>query len=91
MKVTTPGGGGGAVSSVSGRTGDVTLTKTDVGLANADNTSDANKPVSTATTTALAGKADYLLASGASAIRFIGYGTSLPGTATNGDVFLLVP
>ncbi|MEO5627488.1 MAG: hypothetical protein ABIQ89_01210 [Candidatus Saccharimonadales bacterium] len=32
---------------------DVTVTKGDVGLGNADNTSDANKPVSTATTTAL--------------------------------------
>lgn len=36
------------VLSVAGRTGAVTLTKTDVGLANVDNTSDANKPVSTA-------------------------------------------
>ncbi len=50
------GGGGGAVSSVAGRTGDVTLTKSDVGLANVDNTSDASKPVSTATQTALNGK-----------------------------------
>lgn len=43
----------GAVDSVAGRTGVVTLTSTDVGLANASNTSDANKPVSTATQTAL--------------------------------------
>jgi hypothetical protein len=34
------------------------LTKSDVGLANVDNTSDANKPVSTATQTALNGKAN---------------------------------
>ena len=34
------------------------LTKSDVGLANVDNTSDANKPVSTATQTALNGKID---------------------------------
>lgn len=33
--------------------GDVTVTKGDVGLGNADNTSDVNKPVSTATQTAL--------------------------------------
>jgi hypothetical protein len=46
-----------AVSSVAGRTGAVVLTKTDVGLANVDNTSDAAKPLSTASTTALAGKA----------------------------------
>jgi hypothetical protein len=43
----------GAVASVAGRTGVVVLAKTDVGLSNADNTSDANKPVSTATQTAL--------------------------------------
>lgn len=41
------------VSSVAGRAGEVTLTKSDVGLSNADNTSDLNKPVSTATQTAL--------------------------------------
>ena len=35
-----------------------TLTKSDVGLANVDNTSDANKPVSTAVQTALNGKQD---------------------------------
>lgn len=37
---------GGDVASVAGRTGAVVLTKTDVGLTNVDNTSDANKPVS---------------------------------------------
>ena len=42
-----------AVATVAGRTGNVVLTKSDVGLANVDNTSDANKPVSTATQTAL--------------------------------------
>lgn len=35
-----------------------TLAKGDVGLGNVDNTSDANKPISTATQTALDGKAD---------------------------------
>ena len=45
------------VQSVAGRTGIVTLTKSDVGLDNVDNTSDANKPVSTAQQTALNGKA----------------------------------
>lgn len=49
---------GSAVQSFNGRTGVVTpqtgdYTKTNVGLANVDNTSDANKPVSTATQTAL--------------------------------------
>ena len=45
------------VQSVAGRTGTVTLAKADVGLGNVDNTSDANKPVSTATQTALDTKA----------------------------------
>jgi hypothetical protein len=45
-----------AVASVNGYTGAVTLAKADVGLGNVDNTSDANKPVSSATSTALAGK-----------------------------------
>jgi hypothetical protein len=37
---------------------DLALTKSDVGLANVDNTSDANKPISTATQTALNTKVD---------------------------------
>lgn len=45
------------VSSINGESGVVTLDKTDVGLANVDNTSDAAKPISTATSTALALKA----------------------------------
>ena len=44
------------VTSVNTRTGEVTLIKSDVGLGNVDNTSDANKPISTATQTALDGK-----------------------------------
>lgn len=36
------------ILSVNGKTGVVVLTKTDVGLSNIDNTSDVNKPVSTA-------------------------------------------
>lgn len=46
------------VQSVAGRTGAVTLANGDVGLGNVDNTSDANKPVSTAQQTALNGKAN---------------------------------
>lgn len=41
-------GGGGAVDSVNGQTGTVVLTKSNIGLGNVNNTSDANKPVSTA-------------------------------------------
>lgn len=46
------------VTSVAGRTGEVTLTKTDVGLDQVDNTSDLNKPISTATQGALDLKAN---------------------------------
>jgi hypothetical protein len=56
----TGGTGGGAVSSVAGRTGAVTLTKGDVGLSQVDNTSDVNKPVSADVTALLAVKADLV-------------------------------
>lgn len=46
------------VTSVASKTGDVTLAKGDVGLGNVDNTSDTSKPVSSATQTALNGKAN---------------------------------
>lgn len=45
------------VQSVNGQTGVVTLSKSDIGLGNLDNTSDVNKPLSTADTNALALKA----------------------------------
>jgi hypothetical protein len=45
------------VTSVAGKTGTVTLSKSDVGLGNVNNTTDAAKPVSTATQTALNAKA----------------------------------
>lgn len=54
----------GAVTGVKGnsessyRTGNVNITKANIGLGNVDNTSDANKPISTATQTALDAKAD---------------------------------
>ena len=61
------------VSTVNGRTGAVVLDKTDVGLANVDNTSDATKPVSTAQQTALDGKqpldADLTAIAGLSAVN----------------------
>lgn len=47
----------GGVASVNGQTGAVTLGKADIGLGNVDNTSDVNKPVSTAQQTALDAKA----------------------------------
>lgn len=57
-------GGAGIVTGIKGssesdyRTGNVILTKANIGLGNVDNTSDANKPISTATQTALNSKAD---------------------------------
>ena len=56
----------GAVSSVAGRTGNVVLTKEDVGLENVDNTSDANKPLSAASQYALDQKVDKVLNKGLS-------------------------
>lgn len=46
------------VQSVNGEIGDVVLDKADIGIPNVDNTSDANKPVSTAQQTALDLKAN---------------------------------
>lgn len=43
----------GGVTSVNGQTGAVVIDKADVGLSNVDNTSDVNKPVSTAQTAAI--------------------------------------
>ena len=50
-----------AVDSVAGKTGAVSLVKWDVGLGNVDNTSDADKPISTATQSALDAKQDTLV------------------------------
>jgi hypothetical protein len=58
-EILTPTGTG--VQTVNGVAGpDVVLTKTNINLANVDNTSDAGKPISTATATALTGKEDKL-------------------------------
>ena len=50
-----------AYETASGLWKNTTLTKSDVGLANVDNTSDANKPISSATQTALDGKQSVAL------------------------------
>lgn len=65
-RLPTPGSDSGVWGSILndflsvGHNADGTLkvTKADVGLSNVDNTSDANKPISTATQTALDAKAD---------------------------------
>lgn len=63
------------VQSVAGKTGTVTLIKGDVGLGNVDNTSDANKPISSATQTALNLKQDALTDTGVT-----------PGAYTNANI-----
>jgi hypothetical protein len=74
----------GAVDSVAGKTGVVTLTKADVGLSNVDNTTDLAKPISTATQTALNTKlgttANAASATKLATARTIG-GVSFNGTA----------
>ena len=52
------GAGKGSVISVNNMTGEVVLTKSNIGLGNVDNTSDKNKPVSTAQQAALDLKVD---------------------------------
>ena len=61
------------VQSVNGYVGIVVLGKADVGLGNVDNTSDANKPISGPTQTALDGKVDEV------ATANIAYGTKTGG------------
>ena len=58
------------VTSVAGKTGAVTLNKSDVGLGNVNNTSDANKPVSNATQNALNLKVDKVAGKGLSTNDF---------------------
>lgn len=68
------------VSSVAGKIGAVTLVKGDVGLGNVDNTSDANKPVSTAQQTALDGKVN--------GTTRITVGTTAPSSPAAGDLWV---
>lgn len=77
---------GGAVSSVNTKTGTVVLTKADVGLGVVDNTTDLNKPISTATQAALNGK----VATSSPNMR-LDYGTALPAAGTPGRFFIVVP
>lgn len=61
------------------------VSKTDVGLGNVDNTSDANKPISTATQTALDSKLDDTQFSGLSKITV---GTTAPTSPAVGDLWV---
>jgi hypothetical protein len=54
------------VQTVNGKTGTISISATDLGLGNVQNTSDANKPVSTATQTELDKKVDKVTGKGLS-------------------------
>ena len=76
-----------AVQSVNGQTGVVNLTKSDVGLGNVDNTSDLNKPISTATQTALGLKEN--VANKQNSLAIDGTGTKYPTVdAVNNELAL---
>jgi hypothetical protein len=66
----------GFVQSVAGRTGAVTLAKGDVGLGNVDNTSDLNKPISSATQTELDGKVSTSDARIVNSMRVVSHGAT---------------
>ncbi|HET9412216.1 MAG TPA: hypothetical protein VFO38_05215 [Candidatus Saccharimonadales bacterium] len=74
------------VTSVAGKTGAVTLVKADVGLDNVDNTSDANKPVSTAQQTALDGKVNVTNGGGETYFDAGNSGTAITLNLANGNV-----
>ena len=69
------------------RTGNVSITKGNVGLGNVDNTADADKPISTAAQTALDGKVDKITGKGLSEANFTdAEKTKLAGIATGAEV-----
>lgn len=72
--------------------GRVAITKSDISLGNVDNTSDLNKPISTATQTALNGKANTSHTHAASDITSgtLASGRLAAGTATDGLVVKMV-
>ena len=78
----------GAVDSVAGKTGVVVLVKADVGLGSVDNTSDANKPVSTAQQAALNLKANLASPTftGVPAVPTAGAGTNTTQAASTAYV-----
>ena len=83
-------GAAGLTTSVNGVAqiaGIITLTKSDINLGNVDNTSDANKPISTATQTALDLKVDKVVGKGLSTNDYTTVEqTKLSGIATGAEV-----
>jgi hypothetical protein len=85
-----------AVDSVNGYTGTIVLTKSDVGLGSANNTSDLAKPISTATQNALDLKADLVAGKIPSSqlpsyvddvLEYANTG-AFPGTGTTGLIYV---
>lgn len=80
------------VQSVAGKTGAVALAKADVGLGNVDNTSDASKPVSTATQTALNAKQETSEKGAANGYASLGADGKVPSAqlpaASSGSPFM---
>lgn len=74
------------VTSVASKTGAVALVKADVGLTNVDDTSDANKPVSTAQQTALDGKVNVANGGGETYFDAGNSGASITLNMANGNV-----
>ena len=72
------------------RTGNVNITPANIGLGNVDNTSDANKPVSTATQTALDALKTAILANFAGAfVQATAYPAGTYVTYTDGNLYIL--
>ena len=74
------------VQTVNGMSGNISLAKSDLGLGNADNTSDANKPISTATQTALDLKANSADISSALNLKANIASPTFTGTVTTGSL-----
>ena len=69
------------------RTGNISISKGNVGLGNVDNTADADKPISTAAQTALDNKVDKITGKGLSEANFTdAEKTKLAGIAAGADV-----
>jgi hypothetical protein len=81
------------VSSVQGKTGVVSLDKTDVGLSNVDNTTDATKPISTAMQEALDDKLDVNLVAQPNGVASLGADGKIPtsqlGSISTGDTYVV--
>jgi hypothetical protein len=76
------------VTSVAGKTGDVLLDKSDVGLGNVDNTADLDKPISTATQDALDTKEDAANKGIADGYASLDGGGKVPVTQLPSSIFI---